>query len=362
MLGDVTTLPGRHLQARDVRDCDCLLVRSITRVDEHLLKDSNVRFVASATIGTDHIDLEYLQRQGIGFANAPGCNAESAAEYMINVLFHLARRRGFDPFALTAGIIGCGNVGSRVKKKLDGLGIKTLVNDPPLQDQGDDSQNFVSLQSIMHECDFITCHVPLTNQGPYPTWHLFDQSLLNELGEGTILFNAARGAVIDNQSLSQILRQRQDLCVYLDTWEGEPAIDQTLLKQVDFGTPHIAGYSIEGRLRGTQMILDATCDYFDVTSDWNMQDHLPEKELISIREQSTPALWYELFDKHYRVADDYHRLLQLAEVASAELATGFDLLRKNYPQRYEYNRFLVENIQDKKNSLSCERLLFNIKD
>lgn len=360
-LGEVTTLPGRHLQNSDVQHGDCLLVRSITPVNEQLLKNSSVRFVASATIGTDHIDLDYLQRNHIGFANAPGCNAESAAEYMINVLFHLAKKKDFDPFNLTAGIIGCGNVGSRVKKKLDSLGIQALVNDPPQQDKGDDSQNYVSLQTIIHECDFITCHVPLTRDGNYPTWHLFDHDLLNELGENTVLFNASRGAVIDNISLSELLSQRKDLSVFLDTWEGEPAINQTLLKQVNFATPHIAGYSVEGRLRGTQIILDAACNFFDASAHWDMQDYLPYKQIIQLSKTSSPQLWYELFNKHYPVEKDYQALLNLAESSSEQLAKEFDLLRKNYPPRYEFNQFVVENCTDKKTASQMERLLFQLK-
>lgn len=361
-LGEVTALPGRNLQASDVQDCDCLLVRSITPVNEQLLQNSSVRFVASATIGTDHIDLEYLQQKHIGFANAPGCNAESAAEYMINVLFHLAQQKGFDPFSLMAGIIGCGNVGSRVKNKLETLGIQTLVNDPPLQDKGDDSHNYVSLQTIIHECDFITCHVPLTRDGDHPTFHLFDHELLNELGTNSILFNASRGAVIDNQALLKLLEQRNDLTVFLDTWEGEPMINQTLLKQVDFASPHIAGYSVEGRLRGTQMILDAACDFFEISTNWNMQDYLPVKQLVGLDESNSPSIWDELFKKQYPVEKDYQALLSLAEHSPEQLAREFDLLRKNYPLRYEYNHFMVENSADKKTASQMERLLFNIKD
>jgi erythronate-4-phosphate dehydrogenase len=360
-LGEVTTLPGRNLKPQDIQDCECLLVRSITQVNKALLKNSSVRFVASATIGTDHIDLDYLQQNDIGFANAPGCNAESAAEYMINVLFHLAQKKNFDPFGLTAGIIGHGNVGSRVKNKLDALGIKTLVNDPPLQHSGDDSQNFVSLQTILHECNFITCHVPLTRDGEHPTWHLFNGALLNKLGRNTLLFNAARGAVIDNNALSALLKSRDDLTVFLDTWEGEPRIDQTLLKQVDFASPHIAGYSVEGRLRGTQMILHAACDYFDIHASWKMQDYLPGKQLLKLYESHTPSLWYELFNKHYVVENDYHALLKLADANPKVLATGFDLLRKNYPPRYEYDQFVVENTADKKTASQIERLMFNLK-
>ncbi len=342
-LGEVTTLPGRQMQASDLKHCDCLLVRSVTKVNQQLLKNTAVKFVASATIGTDHIDLEYLSEQNIGFSNAPGCNAESASEYMINALFELSQKRGFDPFTLTAGVIGHGNVGSRVKKKLEALGIKTLVNDPPLQDAGDDSVNYVSLQTIIDECNFITCHIPLTTEGEYPTHHLLNKSVLNELVEGCILFNAARGPIIDNKALSDLLKNRHDLTIFLDTWEGEPVINQTLLKQVDFATPHIAGYSVEGKLRGTQMILSAACDYFNIKSSWLMYDHLPEKITLQINLDNDHINWPLLFNKHYRIEEDHLRLLALAELPAEESAKAFDLLRKNYPERYEYNQYTIKN-------------------
>ncbi|MBT7046923.1 MAG: 4-phosphoerythronate dehydrogenase [Gammaproteobacteria bacterium] len=360
-LGEVSTLPGRQMQNSDLQNCDCLLVRSVTRVNKTLLKNTPVKFVASATIGTDHIDLEYLQQQNIGFSNAPGCNAESASEYMINALFELSQKKGFNPFELTAGIVGHGNVGSRVKKKLDALGINTLVNDPPLQDSGDDSINYVSLQTILHECDFITCHVPLTRDGDHPTFHLLNETRLNELAEDTILFNAARGPVIDNEALSALLTKRRDLTIFLDTWEGEPVINQTLLKLVDFATPHIAGYSVEGKLRGTQMILEAAGRYFEKKTSWSMCDHLPQKQTIQLSQKTNASLWPELFKSHYSIETDHQRLLALSELPDEQLANEFDLLRKNYPARYEYNQYLVEGISDKTVASQIEGILFNLK-
>jgi erythronate-4-phosphate dehydrogenase len=362
-LGTVSTLPGREMQQQDLVDCECLLVRSVTRVDQQLLENTKVKFIASATIGTDHIDLDYLQQQGIGFANAPGCNAESASEYVINVLLYLAKQKGFDPFELTAGIVGYGNVGSRVKKKLDALGIHCLINDPPKQDAGDDRENYVSLQTILHECDFITLHVPLTNTGEYATRHLLDQQQLDELMDDCILFNAARGPVIDNQALSDLLQHRKDLTVFLDTWEGEPSINLKLLSQVDFGSPHIAGYSYEGKLRGTQMILDAACNYFGLESEWKMQEHLPEKQIIRLPDQADEVdLLGSLLQQHYPVQQDYQNLLSISKLDSTEQAKAFDLLRKNYPLRYEYGQFIVTGISDNKKAVSqIERLLFSIE-
>ncbi len=338
-IGTVSTLPGRNMTAGDLRSCNILLVRSVTRVDAALIGDAPIRFVASATIGTDHIDLEYLRQRGIGFANAPGCNAESASEYIIGALFHLAERRGFDPFSLRAGIIGHGNVGSRVRRKLETLGIEVLLNDPPKQQAGIDEHNYVSLQTLIDECDFITCHVPLTHDGEHPTWHLLDAARLAELRPGCILFNAARGAVIDNPALSALLRERPDLTVFLDTWEGEPSIDLELMRQVDLASPHIAGYSVEGRLRGTQMIHDACCRELGIDSHWFMQDHLPDPQPLTL-EDGIPDFWFRVFERHYPIQQDDRALRALAE-HPAHAAAGFDRLRKQYPPRYEYPQFRI---------------------
>ncbi len=344
-LGPVTTRPGRGMSPADLADCEILLVRSVTRVDEALIGDAPLRFVASATIGTDHVDLDYLERRGIAFANAPGCNAESASEYVIDALFHLAERKGFDPFSLRAGIVGHGNVGSRVRQKLETLGIETLLNDPPKQERGLDDHNYVSLRSLIDECDFITLHVPLTDEGPHPTRHLLDARRLADLRPGCILFNAARGPVIDNASLSVLLDARSDLTLFLDTWEGEPAIDLQLLGKVDLASPHIAGYSVEGRLRGTQMIHDACCDFLGIDSHWFMQDHLPEPRPLAIEQANTKGFWPSLFAAHYPIIEDDRALRALADHPETAVQ-GFDRLRKQYPPRHEYPRFRVQGVND----------------
>jgi erythronate-4-phosphate dehydrogenase len=342
----------------DLKDCECLLVRSVTRVNQDLLENTLVRFVASATIGTDHIDLDYLESRNIGFANAPGCNAESASEYVINALFALAERRGFNPFELKAGIIGCGNVGSRVKKKLDSLGIPTLINDPPLQQAGDQPFDFVSLDQILTECNFITLHVPLTRDGEHPTFHLFDADNLNQLKPNTILFNAARGPVIDNIALLKLIQQRQDLTIFLDTWEGEPSINHQLLQAVDLATPHIAGYSVEGKLRGTRMISDAAHQFFGQQATWQMSEHLPDPETIELTDSEAPL--QQLLRSHYDVFSDHQRLLALADLDIKQSAEQFDLLRKQYPKRYEYDHYRVKKIASKKTASQIERLNFKV--
>jgi len=274
-LGEVALLPGREIEQKHIIDCQCLLVRTVTKIDARLLHDTAVEFVGTATIGTDHVDLNYLEKNQIAFSNAAGCNAEAASEYVISGLFALSERKGFDPFKLKAGIIGCGNVGSRLLQKLQALGIETLINDPPLEaarskvsDSIDIQKTspryasieryqssltplipFTDLDTILSECNFITLHVPLTKGGDYPTWHLFDQARLQQLNKDSILVNAARGPVVDNVALLEILDRRSDLTLFLDTWENEPDISRELLEKIDLATPHIAGYSVEGRLR-----------------------------------------------------------------------------------------------------------------
>jgi erythronate-4-phosphate dehydrogenase len=358
-LGEVVLLPGRQIEREHLLNCQCLLVRTVTAIDVNLLQDTPVEFVGSATIGTDHVDLEYLKNNRIAFSNAPGCNAEAASEYVISGLFALSERRDFDPFSLTAGIVGCGNVGSRVQQKLQALGIQTLVNDPPLHATRNSSQAFVDLDTILAECNFITLHLPLTREGKHPTYHLLDRSKLERLVENCILVNAARGSVIDNPGLIQVLESRSDLVVFLDTWENEPDISRVLLGRVDLATAHIAGYSVEGRLRGTQMILDAACEHFSRTSNWQMRDYLPDIIAMKPLESSNElAFWQRLFERHHDIWQDHLALTGSRELNDVDFARHFESLRRVYPQRFEYQRYRLPKTSNKKAAAIARRLLF----
>jgi erythronate-4-phosphate dehydrogenase len=358
-LGEVVLLPGRQIEREHLLDCQCLLVRTVTAINVNLLQDTPVEFVGSATIGTDHVDLEYLKNNRIAFSNAPGCNAEAASEYVISGLFALSERRGFDPFSLTAGIVGCGNVGSRVQQKLQALGIKTLVNDPPLQATRKTNQAFLDLDTILAECNFITLHLPLTREGKHPTYHLLDRPKLERLVENCVLVNAARGSVIDNQALIKVLESRPDLVVFLDTWENEPDISRVLLGRVDLATPHIAGYSVEGRLRGTQMILDSACEHFSRTSNWQMRDYLPDIIAMKPLESSNElAFWQRLFKQHHDIWQDHLALTGSRELNDVDFARHFESLRRVYPQRFEYQRYRLPKTSNKKAAAIARRLLF----
>jgi erythronate-4-phosphate dehydrogenase len=336
-LGEVTLLPGRGMTPAQVRDADILLVRSVTRVDERLLGESKVQFVGSATIGFDHVDRAYLGRRGIGFSTAPGSNATSAAEYVVSSLLALNLQQGFEPAGRTVGIIGCGNVGSRVRHKLAALGMNCLVNDPPLQAQGAHDA-FVDLDAVL-QADVVTLHVPYTREGPYPTHHLADAVFLERLRPGAVLINTARGAVVDNAALDTLLEARPDLSVVLDVWEGEPDISMSLLEKVQLGTPHIAGYSLDGKLRGTEMIYHAACEHFGRQQQWQAADDLPAGLSLDLRELRDAPLLENLQAAVFACYDirlDDANLRQLLALPAAERPARFDRLRKEYPVRREF--------------------------
>ena len=341
-LGEVSLLPGRVMQAEQVRDADILLVRSVTRVDASLLQGSSVRFVGSATIGFDHVDRDYLQQQGIGFATAPGSNATSAAEYVVSALMVLSAQQGVELAGKTVGIIGCGNVGSRVRCKLAALGMTCLVNDPPLQaSAGHD--DFVSLEEVL-QADVVTLHVPLIKDSPHPTFYLVNAALLDRLKPGAILINTSRGAVVDNRALDALLATRDELSVVLDVWENEPTIRPSLLQKVDLATAHIAGYSYDGKLRGTEMIYHAACDYFATPAQWRAADVLARAASIDLRDHGTDdllAVARAAVLACYDIREDDARLRATLPLPVTERALAFDRLRKEYPLRREFSESTV---------------------
>ena len=260
---ELLRLHASEINAETVRDADALIVRTRTRCDSRLLKGSNVRMVATATIGTDHIDLAWCEANGIKVSNAPGCNAPGVALYVWSNLLH----NGFDPKKSTLGVIGCGNVGSIVAQWGERLGAEVLVCDPPRKERGETDREYLPLEDVLAQSDAITLHTPLTYDGKHPTFHLIDEDSIRYLKEGAIFVNAARGEVADTETLIRAIGEGRISRAVIDTWEGEPDIDPRLLRIADTATCHIAGYSVEGKQRATRMALEAIENTLGATAD-----------------------------------------------------------------------------------------------
>lgn len=341
-LGEVTIFNGRSVSPSDIAAADILLVRSVTKVNESLLKGSNVRFVGTATIGTDHIDLGYLRDKQIGFSNAPGCNAVSAAEYVVCALLLLAKKRGFCLAETTAGIIGYGNVGSRVEARLSALGITCLVNDPPREKIFHD-RNYVEKDEIL-KADIVTIHVPLERSGPHATYHLIGADFLGRLKPNATFINTSRGEVIDETDLHTVLDRRPDLGMVLDVWDGEPNIDTNLITRLELTTPHIAGYSLDGKVRATEMIYRQVCRYFNLPEHWKpieLPDAVALKEIIVLDQWEDQEAIYQVTKNAYNLKKDNERMRRMLEIGVAEQAHYFDYLRREYPNRREFDHYQI---------------------
>ena len=342
-IGDVKVVGGREITPSVVSDADVLLVRSITPVGADLLAGSKVRFVATATIGFDHIDVDFLRRNNISFASAPGSNANSAAEYVIAGLLEMGRKYDIDLEDKSIGIIGAGNVGSRVAKKCSALGMQIYLNDPPLQRETGEGK-YLPLDELF-DCDLITLHTPLTFEGVDKTYHLADEKFFKSLTERCVFVNASRGGVVDSEALKRAIRTGRLRAVVLDVWENEPNIDTELLEMVDIGTPHIAGYSLDGKITGMIMIYKAVCEYFRLNTKFDIEDFLPDPAVRQLRiELSTDNEQDALADavqKIYNIREDDVRLRRVCDKPVEKRGEFFDRLRKNYPVRREFQNTRV---------------------
>ena len=309
---DVVYLRGSEITADDVRDADALIVRTRTRCDEQLLKDSKVQFVATATIGFDHIDTDYMTKAGIYWTNCPGCNAGSVAQYLECSLLLLQQQKGIDLQRATIGIVGCGHVGSKVKAVAECLGMRILVCDPLLDDS-----SFVSLDVIEREADIITFHVPLSREGEYATYHMADDDFFHQLSRVPYVINTSRGEVVDNAALLQALKEGRVRDAILDVWEGEPNLNLDLLNKVFIGTPHIAGYSADGKVNADNMVIDALCQHFGLLHPGHI---LP------------PPLPADLSDRQSAL-ELYNPLIDSEKLKNDP--SKFEFLRNNYPIRRE---------------------------
>ncbi len=334
-LGAVRRAPGRAITKDMLEDVTALIVRSITRVDESLLTGTPVRFVGTCTIGEDHIDKAYLAAQRSGFSSAPGCNANSVAEYIVTAILALAQKHHFNPADLKLGIVGVGNVGTKVWQKATALGMQCVLNDPPLQAASQDPV-YRPLTEIQ-ECPIITFHVPLNKGGAYPTRHLADERFLAALRPGTIIFNTSRGAVVDNQALKGALRNRHIAAAVLDVWEHEPTPDLELLRLTDIATPHIAGYSFDGKVNGTRQIYDALCTFLGLPISWDPRPFLPAPPLPELHiDTEDPEILVKTVLKAYDLAGDDERMRKIFVEGQGQEGLFFDGLRKEYPVRREF--------------------------
>lgn len=338
LLGESVSRPGRSIAREDLKEADLLIVRSITRVDRTLLEGTPVRFVGTATIGTDHIDRAYLNEAGIAFADAAGCNANSVSEYITSALLHLEKSNGSSFEGKTAGVVGVGNVGKRVAAKLRALGMKVLENDPP-RAEAEGPEGFADLEDLLEESDLVTLHTPLEKSGARPTHHLIGENELRRMKGSAFLFNTSRGAVVSGSALLSSLSQGGLAGVVLDVWEKEPTPDPNLLRLVDLATPHIAGYSLDGKLNGTRMMFEAACRFLGSSlawdDRWNPEVEVPEIDLDESGRKSVAEAVHHV----YPIWEDDGRMRGILELPEAERGPYFDRLRKEYPTRREFHNY-----------------------
>jgi erythronate-4-phosphate dehydrogenase len=337
--GKLSFFSGRDVTAEQLADADVLLVRSITRVDEKLLHlNPSIQFVGTATIGTDHIDQDYLQARGITFSSAPGCNKISVAEYILSSLLVLVETKQFHLADKTVAIVGAGNTGSAVLQRLTALGVNCKLYDPPLQQAGD-KRDFCNFEDVL-QADIITLHVPKTDTGPYPTVHMFNEAILRKLNQQQILLNASRGEVIDNRALLELARKNLSPALVLDVWENEPNIDKQLLPYVEIATPHIAGYSLDGKTRGTEMLYQAFCKQFAFDVEHSADKFSAKAALnkVVISQPLDQSLIKSLMHFVYDVRRDDALFRQRIDQAD-----GFDTMRKTYQERRELSTLSVHS-------------------
>lgn len=347
-LGTVLSKGGREIAPGDVRDAEMLVTRSTTKVNAALLDGSAVRFYGSGVIGTDHIDIPYLAARGIVWCGAPGCNAESVANYVTAALLWLGGRHGFHLEGKTIGVIGVGNVGRRVCRHARALGLRVLANDPPRQRDPADSEarGFVPLERVLAEADIVTCHVPLTKEGPDATRHLLDAARLAALKPGAVVINAARGPVTDTGALLRALDANVGHAV-IDCWEGEPDYRPDLLARADLATPHIAGHSYEGKVNGTAMVYRAACGFLGLPPEFSFG--LPPPPLphwsADAAGRADEDILRGLALAVYDIEADSRRLKESCCADAAARAAAFDRQRGRYPVRREFSatKVTIEN-------------------
>lgn len=357
-LGEVIKLPGRQIKQQDLVDADVLLIRSVTSVNKSLLQHTSVKYVGTCTIGLDHIDTQYLQEQGIGFSNAPGCNAEAVVNYVVSVLIALAEVKICDWHAMSVGVVGAGNVGGSLIELLRASGFTVVAYDPFVEEY-----SAPELAEQVWQQDVVTLHTPLTHSGEYATFHLVDANKLASMKADACFINAARGAVVDNDALKQHLQKQSQFSAVLDVWENEPNINLELLKRCLIATPHIAGYSLDGKLNGTAVVYKKLCEFLGLPIRKKLPQLTPEapiRKLTLSVESSVEFAIKKAVRSMYDVRDDHFRMQRLLHLDETALGDGFDQLRKSYPLRRDFTCLNVA-LSSSAVSQSLEQLGFKVK-
>lgn len=332
----VLYLPGREITRERIMNADALIIRTRTTCNEKLLEGTRVSFIASATIGYDHIDTGYCRRRGISWTTAPGCNSGSVKQYMTAALLHLCDRFSLEPGHLTVGIVGAGNVGSKVASAAGALGFKVLVNDPPRQ-RREKKGGFVSLDHLVSHSDIVTLHVPLTLKGRDATFHLAGSRFIEKMKRGAFLINTSRGGVTGEEEVNRALLTGQLGGYIADVWSGEPAADRELISMSLIATPHIAGYSADGKLNATAMAIRSFSEFFQVSPA------IPHTGLLPVPPDPSPdysGLKASATEVIKRYVSHTYDIIADSERFKAN-PDYFEQLRNNYPPRREFGAFSV---------------------
>ena len=354
---EVVYLPGSETTPEVVKDADAIVTRTRTICNEKLLRDSKVKYIATATIGFDHIDTNYCKKAGIEWTNAPGCNAESVNQYIASALCSWAMRKRTALTGLTIGIVGVGNVGKRIEKTCKTLGMKVLLNDPP-RERAEGSVNFVSLETIQEEADIITFHVPLNMTGVDATFHMVDETFLQNLKKNPLIINSCRGEVCDSEAMYNAIEANDINGFIADCWENEPEINLDLLNLCEYGTPHIAGYSKDGKANGTKMSVQAISRFFGLGIDnWKPTNiETPNITIIEIdgNQRREYSILAEAILSTYDIENDDDNL--------RDSPLKFEQLRGDYPVRREFAAYTIAAKNIEETTLNkLKELGFNIK-